>query len=41
MPNKSLQPTATAPSVLTVIANLNIIIPGEARLTWLWLSSGR
>jgi len=40
-PNKSLQPTATAPSVLTVIANLNIIISGEARLTRLCLSSGR
>jgi len=40
-PNKSLEPTATVPSVLTMIARLNIIIPDEARLPWLWLSSGR
>jgi hypothetical protein len=39
--NKSLEPTATAPSVLTMIARLNIIIPDEARLPWLWLSFGR
>jgi hypothetical protein len=40
-PNKSLEPTATVPSVLTMIARLNIIIPSEARLPWLWLSFGR
>jgi hypothetical protein len=38
---KSLQATATALSVLTMIARLNIIIPSEARLPWLCLSSGR
>ena len=36
--NKSLQATATAPSVLTMTASLNIIIPYEARLPWLCLS---
>jgi len=37
-PNKSLQATATALSVLTMTARLNIIIPSEARLPWLCLS---
>jgi hypothetical protein len=41
MPNKSLEPTATAHASLTIIMNLSIIIPPEARLPWLWLSSGR
>jgi hypothetical protein len=36
--NKSLQATATALSVLTMIARLNIIIASEARLPWLCLS---
>jgi hypothetical protein len=40
-PNKSLEPTATAHPVLTMIARLNIIIPSEARLPWLWLSFSR
>ncbi|MGA2684449.1 MAG: hypothetical protein ABSF51_05305, partial [Verrucomicrobiota bacterium] len=35
---KSLQATATARSVLTVIQNLIIIIASEARLPWLCLS---
>jgi hypothetical protein len=34
----SLQATATALSVLTMNARLNIIIPTEARLPWLCLS---
>jgi hypothetical protein len=38
LPNKSLQATATVLSVLTMIARLNIIIPSEARLSWLCLS---
>ena len=37
-PNKSLQATATALSVLTMIVNLNIIISSEARLPWLCVS---
>jgi hypothetical protein len=40
-PNKSLQATAMGHSVLTMIARLIIIIPSEARLPWLCLSSGR
>jgi len=37
-PNKSLQATATAHSVLTMNARLNIITPSEAWLPWLCLS---
>jgi hypothetical protein len=36
---KSLQATAMLLSVLTMIENLNIIIPSQARLPWLYLSS--
>jgi hypothetical protein len=39
--NKSLQATAMDTSVLTMTARLNIIIPSEAGLPWLCLSSGR
>ena len=39
--NKSLQATAMRDSVLTVIKNLIIIIPSQARSSWLCLSSGR
>ncbi len=39
--NKSLQATAMGHSVLTMTARLNIIIPSEARLPWLCLSSRR
>jgi hypothetical protein len=40
-PNKLLQATAMRLSVLTMNARLNIIIPVEARLPWLYLISGR
>jgi hypothetical protein len=40
-PNKSLKATAMRHSVLTMIENLFIIIPSQARLPWLCLSSGR
>jgi hypothetical protein len=39
--NKSLQATAMRLSVLTVIEHLIIIIPSQARLPWLCLSSRR
>jgi hypothetical protein len=39
--NKSLQATAMGLSVLTMSENMIIIIPSEARVPWLCLSSGR
>ena len=39
--NKSLQATAMGLSALTMTARLNTIIPVQARLSWLCLSSGR
>jgi len=40
-PNKSLQATAIALSVLTMTTRLDVIIPSKAQPPWLRLSSGR